>query len=125
MADLALRRRRCLDPLRRLTADAAHHVGMGKSLRRTLLRLDVQRRWDRLRDSRVEGRGAARDDEVVVALIARAGPAIAIASARAVEGRVSVQRGTHCDQSSGARPLRVASSMSTCAAPFVTDDPAV
>lgn len=42
VANLALRRRWGLDPLRRLPAHTTHHVGMGQRLWRPLLRLHVQ-----------------------------------------------------------------------------------
>ena len=95
VANLALGRRGSLHPLGGLTADTADHVSMGEGLGSTLLRLDVQRGGDRLGDSRVQGRRAARDDEVGVALVAGAGAAIV--GPRAGEGRVGCERGSHGD----------------------------
>ncbi len=43
VANLALRGRWSLDPLRGLTADATDHVGMGEGFRGPLLGLDIQR----------------------------------------------------------------------------------
>lgn len=42
VADLALGRRRCLDPLRRLAANAAYHVSMGEGLGGPLLRFHIE-----------------------------------------------------------------------------------
>jgi hypothetical protein len=95
VANLALGRTRCLDPLRRLAANTTDHVGMGEGLWSTLLRLDVESRRDWLCNSRVKRRGATGNHEIVSALVAGAGPAITFAGPRAGEGRVSVERGRH------------------------------
>lgn len=42
MADLALGRLWCLDPLRRFPSDTAYHVGVGQGLWGPLLGLDIQ-----------------------------------------------------------------------------------
>jgi hypothetical protein len=91
VANLALRGSRRLDPLRRLTADTAYHVGMGESLGSTLLGLVAERRGDWLRDARVQGRGTAGNQEVVGTLITSAGSALAIAGPWPGEGRVCVE----------------------------------
>jgi hypothetical protein len=91
MADLTLGRRRSLHPLRGLPSHTADHVGMGKSLWRTLLRLDAQRRRDGLCDAGMQRRGPARDDEILVVLIACTWTAIAVGRARSHEGRVGAQ----------------------------------
>lgn len=91
VANLALSGRRCLDPLRGLTANTADHVGMGERLGRALLGLGGESRGDGLGDAGVQRRGAAGDDEVVVALVAGAGTGITVAGARPGEGRVGVE----------------------------------
>lgn len=97
VSNLALSRRGGLDPLRRLPANTADHVGMGKRLGSALLRLDVEGRRDGLGDAGVKRRSAARDDQAVVALITGAWSSIAVAGARASKGRVGVQGRRHFD----------------------------
>lgn len=43
MSNLSLRWRGCLDPLRWLSSDTAHHIGVGEGLGGSLLRLDIER----------------------------------------------------------------------------------
>jgi hypothetical protein len=83
--------------LRRLAANAADHVGMSEGLGGSLLRLDVEGRRDGLGDAGVQRRGAAGDEEIIgAALVAGAGSSVtAIAGARAGEGRMGVERGSH------------------------------
>lgn len=95
VADLSLSGSRSLDPLRWLTTDTAHHVRMRKCLGRPLLGLGGEGGGDWLRDARVKRRGATRDDEIAVRLVAGAGTAIAVTSPWPLKRRVSVQRGRH------------------------------
>lgn len=74
VANLPLAWWRCLDPLGRLPADTTNHVGMGQSLWRPLSRLDIQGVGERLRDSRVERRSPAWDDQAGVANVSRGRP---------------------------------------------------
>ncbi len=96
VANLALSRWRSLNPLRRLAANTADHVGMGQRLRRSLLRLDVERRGNRLGDAGVERRRPAGNDQVGVTLVARAWAGIEVAGPRPRERGVGVERGRHC-----------------------------
>jgi hypothetical protein len=91
VANLALRGSRRLDPLRWLTANTAYHVGMCESLGSTLLGLVAERRGNWLRDTGVQRRGTARNQEVVSTLITSAGSALAIAGPWPGEGRVCVE----------------------------------
>ncbi len=97
MPDLALCRRRRLNPLGWLAAHTAHHVGMREGLRGTLLRLDVQCGGDGLGDAGVQRGGPAGDHEGLVVLVAGSGAAITVAGAGTHEGGVCAQRGSHCE----------------------------
>ena len=88
VANFALSWGRSLDPLRRFPSDTTHHVGMGQCLWRPLLGLDIEGRGNRLGDPRVQRRSPARDDQVAVDLVARAGAAIAVSSPGTNEGSV-------------------------------------
>lgn len=93
----ALSWRWCFHPLRRFPADTTYHVGMGERLWRSLSRLDVEGRWDGLSDSRVKGRGPARNDEGMInILIPRGRP---VPSDRPNEGRVEVSQRRPHDES--------------------------
>ena len=96
VANLALSWCGSLHPLGGLTSDTTNHVGMCEGLGGTLLRLGGEGGRRRLGDTRVQRRGAAGDQKIVRALITGAGPAIAIAGSRASEGRMGVERGSHC-----------------------------
>lgn len=61
--NLALHRCRCFDPLRRLPAHTTDHVRVRESLWRPLVGFGRQLRGNRLRDTRMEGGGAAGDHE--------------------------------------------------------------
>lgn len=80
------------DPLGRLTADTAYHVGMGEGLGGTLGGLDIKIRGNGLGYARMERGGAAGDHEGVFALIARGGP---VAGGRTHKRRVISQRRSH------------------------------
>lgn len=84
-----------LDPLGRLAADTAYHVGMSEGLGSALLGLVAEGRGNGLCDARVERRGPAGDQEVVVALIAGAGSTFTVSGPGPGEGRVGVERGRH------------------------------
>lgn len=58
-----------LYPLRRLPANTTDHVGMSKGLRGALLGLCAKGGGNWLGDPRVEGRGAAGDDEAAVEVV--------------------------------------------------------
>lgn len=81
-----------LYPLRRLTADTTYHVGMSEGLGSSLNGFDIETRWDWLGDARMKRRGATRDNEGILSLVARTRP---VASGRADEGRVISQRWAH------------------------------
>jgi hypothetical protein len=99
VADLALCGRRSLDPLRGLAANTADHIGMSESLGSTLLGLHVESGGNRLRNARVQRGCPAGNQEVLIsALVAGAGPAIAVASPRTGKGGMGAQGGRHgCD----------------------------
>lgn len=99
VANLSLSGSGSLDPLRGLAANTTHHVSMGESLGRASLGLDVEGGGNGLCNARVQRRGAARNQEVLVsALVAGAGPAITIAGPRTGEGGMGVQRRRHVGQ---------------------------
>lgn len=56
-----------LDPLRRLSPNTAHHVGVGKGLWCSLLGLHVECRRNWLGDSGMKRRGPARNNKILVA----------------------------------------------------------
>lgn len=91
VANLALSGSGSLDPLRWFAANTANHVGMGKRLGSSLLGFDVQSRGNRLCDTRVQRRSTAGNKHIVASLVARAGPAITIASPGAGKGGMSIQ----------------------------------
>jgi hypothetical protein len=66
---LALRGRRCFDPLGRFAAHATDHVGMCQGFGRSLRRFEIEGRWNRLGDAGVQGRRSAGDNEGMVTLI--------------------------------------------------------
>jgi hypothetical protein len=91
VANLSLRWSWGFDPLRRLSSDAANHIGVGEGLRRTLGSLDIERGWNWLGYARVQRRRSARDDQVAIMLIAGSWPAITVSGPRADKGRVVVE----------------------------------
>jgi hypothetical protein len=91
VAYLALSRRWCLYPLRRLSSNTAYHIGVCECFRCSLLRLDVQSGGDRLCDTRVERGCSARDDEVLVTLVASSGTTITVTGSGSNEGGVVAQ----------------------------------
>lgn len=91
VANLALLGRWSLHPLRRLPADTTDHVRMSKGLGSALLRFGAQLARNRLGNAGMEGRGAARDDEVGVLLITGDRTSVAVitvAGSRTGEGSV-------------------------------------
>lgn len=103
VSNFALSRGRGLDPLGRLPANTADHVGMCECLGCPLLSFGVEGRGDGLGDSRVQRRRPAGDDQVGVALVAGGRAGIAITRPGTSEGGVCGQRGGHvrvCDQRS-------------------------
>jgi hypothetical protein len=88
--DLPLRWGWCLHPLGRLPPDTTDHVGVGERLGGSLLGLHVEggRNW--LGDARVQRRGPARDDQILVADIAGNWATVTVGSSRPGEGSVVV-----------------------------------
>lgn len=70
VANLALCWRGSFDPLRRLPANAANHVGMGEGLWSALLSLVGKGRRNWLSDPRVERRGTAGNYKAAVEVLA-------------------------------------------------------
>lgn len=95
VANLSLSWGRGLYPLRWLSSDTTHHVGMSESLGRTLLGLQVQSGRNRLGDARVQRRSPAGNDQVAVGLIAGRRAAITITSPGTDKGRMGVERRSH------------------------------
>ena len=69
VSNLSLRWCGCLYPLRRLSPNTTHHVGMGEGFRCPLLRLDVQCGRDGLCDSGVQRRCPAGDNQVLIGVL--------------------------------------------------------
>lgn len=89
MTDFALAGSRRLGPLRRFSPNTTDHVGMSQCLGTPLALFDVESRWKRLGDARMQRRGPARNDEAGVALIA---------GRRSLAGaRTQAERGSHCE----------------------------
>jgi len=91
VANLALARCGCLDPLRGLSSYTTYHIGMGQCLGAPRALLDVECRWKRLGDPRMKRRGPAGDDETVIRLLPLVPRRRALPSARA-----EAQRRCHC-----------------------------
>lgn len=64
--NLSLRRRGCPGPLRWLTTNTAHHVGMGEGLWCALIDLGLVHLTSRLCDARMKRRGPVGDYEIVL-----------------------------------------------------------
>jgi hypothetical protein len=91
VAYLALSGCWCFYPLRRLSSNTAYHIGVRECFRCSLLRLEVQSGGYWLRNTRVERGCPARDDEVLVTMVASTGTAIAVASSGSNEGGMVAQ----------------------------------